>query len=307
MSSRRDLLARIGRAAASRVFGAVQGAVSDLGKGTLERLAERMESGLRGPAPKDLKAPPVAPAPPAPTQRQQEAKGGGAPGPTVQQQERQQEKQEQQAKQEADGLIADLQALQITTRQIVERLTALGYRESAEAIYKVPEVPNINDRGAVPAEPPKPPPIKPKKPEKKPLPEIAPPTPEAKDRLQGSIIQVPYVKNLRFLYRMLNGEWRRIGMGKRKDGAPQPEGNVYAADAILQAKAGSTTDTGIRIPPEVLRNEDAFVEWATENGYGEGGSIVVDGMIPPPGGAFAGERVWTVNAEAYRDLDKDEP
>jgi hypothetical protein len=256
-----------------------------------------MESGLRGPTPPA--PPPPAPPPPAPTQRQREPRGTDALGPTVQ--------QEKQAKQEADGLIADLQALQITTRQIVERLTALGYRESAEAIYKVPEVPNINDRGAVPAEPPKPPPIKPKKPEKKPLPEIAPPTPEAKYRLQGSIIQVPYVKNLRFLYRMLNGEWKRIEMGKRKDGAPQPEGNVYAADAILQAKAGSTTDTGIRIPPEVLRNEDAFVEWATENGYGEGGSIVVDGMIPPPGGAFAGERVWTVNAEAYRDLDKDEP
>ena len=302
MSSRRELLARIGRAAASRVFGAVQGAVSDLGKGTLERLAERMESGLRGPTPKaqpDLKATPAVPAPPAPTQRQREPRGTDALGPAVQQQEK-------QAKQEADGLIADLQALHITTRQIVERLTALGYRESAEAIYKVPEVPNINDRGAVPAEPPKPPPIKPKKPEKKPLPEIAPPTPEAKYRLQGSIIQVPYVKNLRFLYRMLNGEWKRIGMGKRKDGTPQPEGNVYAANAILQAKAGSTTDAGIRIPPEVLRNEDAFVEWATENGYSEGGSIMVDGMIPPPGGAFAGERVWTVNAEAYRDLDKDE-
>jgi hypothetical protein len=297
MSSRRDLLARIGRAAASRVFGAVQGAVSDLGKGTLERLAERMESGLRGPTPPA--PPPPAPPPPAPTQRQREPRGTDALGPTVQQQEK-------QAKQEADGLIADLQALHITTRQIVERLTALGYRESAEAIYKVPEVPNINDRGAVPAEPPKPPPIKPKKPEKKPLPEIAPPTPEAKYRLQGSIIQVPYVKNLRFLYRMLNGEWKRIGMGKKKDGTPQPEGNVYAANAILQAKAGSTTDAGIRIPPEVLRNEDAFVEWATENGYSEGGSIMVDGMIPPPGGAFAGERVWTVNAEAYRDLDKDE-
>ena len=39
MASRRELLARIGRAAASRVFGAVQGAVSDLGKGTLERIA----------------------------------------------------------------------------------------------------------------------------------------------------------------------------------------------------------------------------------------------------------------------------
>ena len=295
MSSRRELLARIGRAAASRVFGAVQGAVADLGKGTLERIAERMEAGLQpAAAPKPTPAPKAAPAAP---QRPREPEEPARP--TAQ----------QQTRREAESLLTDLQALQITTRQIVERLTALGYRESAEAIYKVPEVPNINDRGAVPEAPPppKPPPAKPKKPEKKPLPEVVPPPAEAKYRLQGTLIHVPFTKNPRFLYRMLAGEWKRIGVGKRKDGTPQPEGNVYAADAIIQAKAGSTADAGIRIPPEVLRNEDAFVEWATENGYGEGGSIVVDGMIPPPGGAFAGERVWTVDADKYRHLDTDGP
>ena len=289
MSSRRELLARIGRAAASRVFGAVQGAVSNLGKGTLERIAERMESGIRPAAPPQA-APRAAPAAP---QRQREPEEPARP--TAQ----------QQTRREAESLLTDLQALQITTRQIVERLTALGYRESAEAIYKVPEVPNINDRGAVP-EAPKPPPVKPKKPEKKPLPEVAPPPAEAKYRLQGTLIHVPFTKNPRFLYRMLAGEWKRIGMGKKKDGTPQPDGNVYAADAILQAKAGSTTDAGIRIPPEVLGNEDAFVDWAKANGYENGGSIVVDGMVPPPGGAFAGERVWTVDADKYRHLDTDE-
>jgi hypothetical protein len=188
----------------------------------------------------------------------------------------------------------------------VDRLTALGYRESAEAIYRVPAVPNINDRGAIPEAPPLAP-VKPKKPEKKPLPEAVPPGPEAKYRLQGTLIHVPFTKNPRFLYRMLAGEWKRIGVGKKKDGTPQPQGNVYAADAIIQAKAGSTTDAGLRIPAEVLRNEDAFVEWATENGYGKGGSIVVDGMIPPPGGAFAGERVWTVDADKYQHLDTNAP
>jgi len=293
MASRRELLARIGRAAATRVFGAVQDAVSDFGKGTLERIAKALEEGA-----------PVSPP------RAEPAKPQATPAPAPQPRARQEEQAAEQArKREADGLLANLESLQITTKQIVERLTALGYRESAEAIYRVPEVPNLGDRGAVPEAPPppKPPPVKPKKPEKKPLPEVMPQPKEAKYRLQGTLIHVPFTKNPRFLYRMLASEWKRIGLGKKKDGTPQPEGNVYAADAIIQAKAGSTADAGIRIPPEVLGNEDAFVEWATENGYGDGGSIVVDGMIPPPGGAFAGERVWTVDADKYRHLDTEGP
>jgi hypothetical protein len=292
MASRRELLARIGRAAASRVFGAVQGAVSDLGKGTLERIANALEEGLP-PAPA---APTRAPTRPAP-----------APAPARARQEEAQD--EERAKQrEAEGLLANLQSLQITTKQIFERLSQLGYRESAEAIYKVPEVPNLGDRGSVPEAPPPPPEIKPKpkKREKPPIPEVPAKPTEAKYRLQGTLIHVPYTKNLKFLYRMLASEWKRIGLGKKKDGTPQPEGNVYAADAILQAKAGSTADAGIRIPPEVLGNEEAFVDWAKANGYENGGSIVVDGMVPPPGGAFAGERVWTVDADKYRDLDSDE-
>ena len=57
MASRRELLARIGRAAASRVFGAVQGAVSDLGKGTLERIASALEEGLPSAPPKPQPSP----------------------------------------------------------------------------------------------------------------------------------------------------------------------------------------------------------------------------------------------------------
>ena len=293
MASRRELLARIGRAAASRVFGAVQGAVSDLGKGTLERIASALEEGLPSTTPKPQPSPETKTRAPARTERREE------------------EPDEQQArKREADSLLANLQTLQITTRQIVERLSQLGYRESAEAIYRVPEVPNLGDRGAVPEAPPPPPPPevkpKPKKREKPPIPEAPAKPTEAKYRLQGTLIHVPYTKNLKFLYRMLASEWKRIGLGKKKDGTPQPDGNVYAADAILQAKAGSTADAGIRIPPEVLGNEEAFVDWAQANGYEDGGSIVVDGMVPPPGGAFAGERVWTVDAEKYRHLDTDE-
>ncbi len=84
MSSRRELLARIGRAAASRVFGAVQGAVADLGKGTLERIAERMEAGLQpAAAPKPTPAPKAAPAAP---QRPREPEEPARP--TAQQQAR---------------------------------------------------------------------------------------------------------------------------------------------------------------------------------------------------------------------------
>jgi hypothetical protein len=306
MASRRELLARIGRAATSRVFGAVQSAVSDFGKGTLERIANALEEGLASEPPKPQTSPASKPRATARTERREE------------------EPDEQQAqKREAEGLLANLQTLQITTRQIVERLSQLGYRESAEAIYRVPEVPNLGDRGAVPEAPPPTPevkpkpkkrekapipeaPAKPKKREKAPIPEAPAKPTEAKYRLQGTLIHVPYTKNLKFLYRMLASEWKRIGLGKKKDGTPQPEGNVYAADAILQAKAGSTADAGIRIPPEVLGNEEAFVDWAKANGYENGGSIVVDGMVPPPGGAFAGERVWTVDAEKYRHLDTDE-
>jgi len=290
MASRRELLARIGRAAAARVFGAVSGAVSNLGKETLERLAERMEAQPVA-TPPPPPPPPRAPARPQPTPEPQPEPQGAASA-------------QQRTRMEAEGLLGDLQALNITTRQIVERLTALGYRESAEAIYRVPDVPNLGDRGAVPALPPAPPEVRPKQ-KKKPLPEVVPPAQEAKYRIQGSLIHVPFTPNLRFLYRMLASEWTRIGIGKKKDGTPQPDGNAYAADAILQAKGGSTADAGVRIPPEVLGNEDAFVDWAKSQGYDKGGSIVVDGMIPPPGGAFAGERVWTVDAERYRHLDTD--
>ena len=311
MAGRRELLARIGRAAAARAANAVQSAVADLGKGTLERIARTLES----------VAPARTPPAPAPPSRPEGAKPGAErtkpgpasaakPGPAHARVEA--ARAEAQEKKEADDLLASLQTLNAATKQIVDRLTALGYRETAEAITRVPEVPNINDRGAVPEAPTAPEvKVKPKKPLKRaepeatPLPPLEPKAMEPKYRLQGTLIHVPYTKNLRFLYRMLSSEWRRIGIGKKKDGTPQPDGNAYSADAILQAKGGETADAGIRIPLEVLRSEEAFVAWASANGYENGGSVVVDGMIPPPGGAFAGERVWTVDAAKYKHLDTD--
>ena len=300
MAGRRELLARIGRAAAARAASAVQSAVADMGKATLEQIAKRLEE---APAPPRTEVPP--PARPKPPSRR-------APEP---EEEPQAVPQAQRVRKEAEGLMTELQTLQAATKQIVDRLQKLGYTAAAEAITHVPEIPKIDERGSIPpSEAKELPPeakVKPKK-RAKPGAEPAPPLPplepkpvEPKYRLQGSLIHVPYTKNLRFLYRMLASEWKRIGIGKKKDGTPQPDGNAYAVDAILQAKSGSTADAGVRVPIDVLGNEDAFVEWAKSQGYEDGGSIVVDGMIPPPGGAFAGERVWTVDANKYKHLDTD--
>ena len=296
MAGRRELLARIGRAAAARAASAVQSAVADFGKGTLEQIARRLEN---APPPPPVETPPPRPRAERTARPEREAEREEPSQPT-----------EQRTRREAQGLMAELQSLQAATKQIVERLTALGYGPTAEAISRVPEIspPEPEKPGKPPAPAPgvrTKPPKRPGK-EAKPLPPLEPKPTEAKYRLQGTLIHVPYTKNLRFLYRMLASEWRRIGIGKKKDGTPQPDGNAYAADAILQAKGGATADAGVRIPVEVLGNEDAFVEWAKEQGYGDGGSIVVDGMIPPPGGAFAGERVWTVDASKYKHLDTDE-
>ena len=78
--------------------------------------------------------------------------------------------------------------------------------------------------------------------------------------------------------------WDRISIGGKRDPSDPTRGIEgiarYGADAIAR---GSPMDPGKRIPLSALGSKRAFTNWAKQNGYEDGLSIIVDGLLPEGG------------------------
>jgi hypothetical protein len=80
--------------------------------------------------------------------------------------------------------------------------------------------------------------------------------------------------------------WERAAIGAKRDENNRPIGPKgarapYGADAVARA---DTADPGTRIPPRALRGPTAWMEWIKDNGYSDGLSIQIVGLLAPPGG-----------------------
>jgi hypothetical protein len=94
--------------------------------------------------------------------------------------------------------------------------------------------------------------------------------------LRGSSIYVGF-DDLGGVWLELLDVWRtaRIGM-KATDTGPLK----YGPNAVAK---GSDLDAGLRIPAHALRTKGAFLRWARQNGYEDGMSVLIDGMVAAPG------------------------
>lgn len=106
--------------------------------------------------------------------------------------------------------------------------------------------------------------------------------------LRGSSIHIPFV-DPEGAFLALIDVWQtaRIGMRTDEDGPTKYNPNAYAK--------GSPVDPGLRIPGYALRSADAFERWAQQNGFGEGLSITIDGMVAAPGRSVISDasKLWT--------------
>lgn len=180
-------------------------------------------------------------------------------------------------------MMEQLSSLAVATNQIYQRLVDLGYAQAAQAIVGVPPappMPPVPPPGAGLPELP-PPPELPEPPE---APEAPPAEPSAvpaeRYLLSGSSIHIPYVDPAT-AFRTLKSEWERAMIGSpRVGGQPTDPRPKYAPDAFVR---GNTLDPGLQVPSHAMRSENAFVAWAADNGYEQGLSVEVDGLIAPPG------------------------
>ena len=69
---------------------------------------------------------------------------------------------------------------------------------------------------------------------------------------------------------------------------------------------GGSLDPGTPVPLTAMRSRQAFVTWATRNGYEEGCSIRVTGIVPPPGRTVE-EHLRDANDWSSRRRGKDGP
>jgi len=225
---------------------------------------------------------------------------------------------------DAVELLGQLANLTLATNEIVHRLRKMGYTDAADAVLGVPRTPpaptprpelppvapGVPTAPAVspelPAPPSPAPPAPPQEPPPEPpepdLPEPEPERPGKRYSLRGSNIYIPHLVPDDAFDTLLS-EWDRARIGLKGD---DPDAAIppYAPDAIAR---GNSADPGMQIPPGALRSRSAFLEWANENGYGEGMSIVVDGLIAMPGRTViaspgrpadpAPRRTWTSPAE----------
>jgi hypothetical protein len=94
--------------------------------------------------------------------------------------------------------------------------------------------------------------------------------------LRGSAIYIDYV-DPEGAFMALVDVWTtaRVGMSADDTGRLKHMPRAYAQ--------GSPIDPGMRIPGYALKDENTFIEWAKSNGYGDGLSVTVDGMVAAPG------------------------
>ena len=131
--------------------------------------------------------------------------------------------------------------------------------------------------------------------------------------LQGSPIQIPYFSDLEDLFNATIETWNRAGIGSPR--APAKPGEVdslgrplgrpldslppFAPKAVIK---GTTLDPGVLVPATALRSVTSFKNWAESNGFDGGGSIMIDGLIAPPGGPrLSGRRSWSPPATSSVD------
>jgi hypothetical protein len=185
-------------------------------------------------------------------------------------------------------LLQELSTLQAATASLVERLRALGYLDAAQAVLGIPAAPKPPPEGRPPAPPPPPPPILPPEPE--PQEEEEPEEEERPEEyrpprylLNGPAIRIPWFPPDQ-AYTTFSTLWDRIGIGGKRDPSDPTRGIEgiarYGADAIAR---GSPMDPGRRIPLDALASRRAFTAWAKKNGYEDGLSIIVDGLLPEGG------------------------
>ena len=182
-------------------------------------------------------------------------------------------------------LLQELSTIQAATASLVERLRELGYLDAAQAILgtTAPTTPT-----APPAAPP-PPSQPPPPPEPPPEPEPEEPEPQEPEKegprylLNGPAIRIPFFPPEE-AFAQFDRMWDRVAIGGPRDPDDPTRGTagaaLYGADAIAR---GSAMDPGKRIPPSALSSRSAFLGWAEKHGYREGLSIVVDGLLAPPG------------------------
>lgn len=186
-------------------------------------------------------------------------------------------------------LLQELSTLQAATASLVERLRALGYLDAAQAVLGTPSAPKPPPEGRPPAPPPPPPPILPPEPE--------PQEPEEQEEeeeepeeyrpprylLNGPAIRIPWFPPDE-AFTTFATVWDRISIGGKRDPSDPTRGIEgiarYGADAIAR---GSPMDPGKRIPLSALGSKRAFTNWAKQNGYEDGLSIIVDGLLPEGG------------------------
>jgi hypothetical protein len=188
-------------------------------------------------------------------------------------------------------LLQELSSLQAATTGLVERLRELGYLDAAQAILGTPAAPKPPPEGPPPAPPPPPPPEPP--PEQQEPEEQEPEEEEEEERpeeyrpprylLNGPAIRIPWFPPEEAFTTFAN-LWDRISIGGKRDPSDPTRGIEgiarYGADAIAR---GSPMDPGKRIPLDALASKRAFAAWAKKNGYEDGLSIIVDGLLPEGG------------------------
>ena len=187
------------------------------------------------------------------------------------------------------ALLQELSSLQAATSSLVERLRELGYLDAAQAILGTPVAPKPPKEEKPPGLPPLPPepPIEPPPQEQEEEPEEEEEKPEEyrppRYLLNGPAIRIPWFPPEE-AYSTFATVWDRISIGGKRDPTDPSRGLEgiarYGADAIAR---GSPMDPGKRIPLSALVSKRSFTTWAKQNGYEDGLSIIVDGLLPEGG------------------------
>jgi hypothetical protein len=88
-------------------------------------------------------------------------------------------------------------------------------------------------------------------------------------------------------FKALLHSWNQamIGSPRGEDGTaldPEPR---FAPFTVAKGSSDSGMDAGVVVPVGAMRNVAAFTTWARDNGFEQGISLRVDGLIRGPGNA----------------------
>lgn len=93
-------------------------------------------------------------------------------------------------------------------------------------------------------------------------------------------------------FKTLAFEWQRAKIGSPRDANGKP----IEADppfAPLLVARGSALDSGQQVPMGALRSVNAFLEWSKENGFEQGISLRVEGLVKAPGRIAKTRGAWS--------------